>query len=180
MVAKPSMTTRLPEDDRGRTREDSSRVGALSSRIARIARIRQSLALADYEDAPANELDEVVAPWFRAAVEAWGKSTAYAARINVSESHLSEMLAGKRPVALRHLIPLHESQAAVKALVGPLCQHAGLDAPQSATRVTRDQVVAEFMRSLLESPPLLRLLVAEAARAFGVSADEVMAALAAK
>ncbi len=171
----PNVTAKvLAKPGTGSTREENSEV---FPRIARIERIRQSLALAEYEDVPAGELDEVVAPWFRGAVEIWGKSAAYASRINVREGHFSEMLSGHRPVALRHLIPLHEVPKAVQAFCTPLCTHARLAPPQPAGTLTAEQVAAFALQLMLENPALMRLLRDEGSVTFGVEPDEVLRAV---
>jgi len=139
--------------------------------------VRRQIEQGDGDEQTTAELDALTAPWFAAAVDAWGKRSAYAARIGVAESYLSYMCSGKKPVALRHLLPLHESAAAVQALVGPLCGHAGLEPPQPKAQLTAEQVQVFALRLMLESPPLMRLLRDEGAVAFGVEPDEVLRAL---
>lgn len=168
----------LPEAGMGATGEQSyPHAPCLGGKIGRIEAIRQALTLADYEDVEASDLDLVVAPWFASAVDCWGKRDAYAARINVQRGHFSEMCNGKRPVALRHLIPLHESAEAVRALVSPLCAHAGLEPPQIRKRITREEVLELALEVFLSSPQLLKTLLREAQDRKGASAEEVTAAL---
>lgn len=173
-----AMATVLTEQGMGSLREETPVTIPSPTRIARIESIRQALALADYEDVPSSDLDEVVAPWFREAVYKWGKPAVYAIRINVREGHMSEMMAGKRPVALRHLIPLHEVPAAVQRLCAQLCLHAGLEPPQPKPTLTVDDLRQLALRLFVSNPTLTRVLLEEAALAKGAAPEEVLRLLA--
>lgn len=174
MREKSSIAPRLPEIERS-TEGQPAGPGVVSL-IARVESLRNSLKNNETKTAA---FDALAAPCFDRAAAVYGAAS-LAAELQVDDSHLSRMRSGQKPVPIRALLPLIKEPRALIAFCAPLCHEAGLEPPRLMQRVTREQVVTEFMRSLLDSPPLLRLLVADAARAFGVSADEVLSALGSK
>jgi hypothetical protein len=171
-MSKP-IAAMLPEDGRVSTGEEPA--PRCSSLIGRVESLRQKLAANDENST--GELDTAVAPVFDAAVRAYGKATALASELGVTESYLSAMRSGKKPVALRHILPLLRSREAVLALVAPLCAAVGLEPPQPKKEITREQVLEAALAYLLESPPLLKSFSREAGEHLGVEPGDVLRAL---
>lgn len=172
MPLSPVMGKNLPEGDGLRTGCEEKPVANL---LARFESVRQRVAVG--KDPGVGELDAVVAPWFDAAVDAWGKEDAFAETLGVSRQHVELMRKGKKAVPLRALLPLLQSRAAVLAFVRPLCEAVDLEPPQPRPRVTHDQVAQVALDAMLLNPALLDLLVRMVAERHGAAPEEVVRAL---
>jgi hypothetical protein len=148
----------------------------LTGVLAKLESVKQALANQDKEPA-AGDMDEIAAEWFDSAVSSFGKADALAAELGIDKSYLSCMRSGKKPVALRHLIPLLKSREAVLAFVAPLCAEVGLEPPQPKRTITRAEVLEDALLYLLDSPPLLRSFIRYVVERRGVEDGDVLAAL---
>lgn len=124
----------------------------------------------------AAETDGEAAKWFDAAVGCWGKGVAYAAELGVVESFLSEMRAGKRGIALRHLLPLLGHPESVLAFVAPLLESVGYVA-RPTRGITPAEVNAIAARLLCETRASKEMLVRECERVHGATPEQVALAL---
>jgi hypothetical protein len=92
--------------------------------------------------------------WLSAGIESWGKQDAFAARIGVTKSVLSEMLSGAQPRALYlvHALPLLGSIASAKAFTGWQCRMAGLQQPELADTVQLTTSEVRLLSWLMSTP----------------------------
>jgi hypothetical protein len=82
---------------------------------------------------------------FARAVDAWGKHSSYAREIGVSEGVMSEMIAGKRVVQLRHTLPLYKHPVASKVWLDWQCEEASLAPVRPKRRVQRKQITEALL-----------------------------------
>jgi transcriptional regulator with XRE-family HTH domain len=139
--------------------------------------VRQNIALLDGDEST-DKQNAAIAPIFDKAVGAYGKADALAEELGITKSYLSEMRSGKKPIALRHLIPLLKSREAIAALVAPLCMAVDLQPPQPAKKLSRAQLKDDALALLVENDALLRMFIDEVARRRGVQRDDVLRVLA--
>lgn len=122
------------------------------------------------------EADGVTSRWFDAAVGCWGKGIAYAAELGVVESFLSDMRAGKRGIALRHLLPMLGHVEAVLAFTAPLLESIGYVA-RPVTAPTFAQLAGAVLADLDDGSAVTRRLIENAASKRGWTAEQVALAL---
>ncbi len=163
------------------TIEGTSTGQTVATVVPRIIAIAESFKRRKEDRPEAAKLDALVAPWFDAACSAYLtakdiKADELAEKMGVDEHYLSHMRSGRKPVALRHLIPLLDCREAVTAFVAPPIAEVGLEV--SPRRVlTRDQLLESALIYVLESGPLLRSFAREVAQKHGVQPDDVLKAL---
>ena len=122
------------------------------------------------------ETDGEAARWFDAAVGCWGKGVAYASELGVMESFLSEMRAGKRGIALRHLLPLLGHTEAVLAFVAPLLESIGYVA-RPVRGLTEAELALIVLRGLNDGSAVTRRLIENLAAPHGHEPAEVQLVL---
>lgn len=128
-----------PEKGEGTSREEFD-AGALNrSRLGSL-------------DVHGDEMRGLVRECFAAGVQAWGKQGAYATRIQINEPHLSDMLAGKRPIHLKQALPLLATIASAKAFTGWQCRMSGLLQPELADVVQLSKQEARLLSWLMSTP----------------------------
>lgn len=100
---------------------------------------------------------------FAKAVNAWGKQSAYAARIGVTEGVLSEMMSGKRVVQARHLLPLYDNAYTAKIWIDGECEKASLAPVRPHRKTNRRDIAAALLDVVMAMGmwPLLRQPVAD-------------------
>lgn len=104
-----------------------------------------------------------------------GKSAKEVAwELGLSESHLSEMRAGKRSVTLPRLIKMcRRSEDAWLVLGGKLAAIANSEPPRRKKRVDRAKVKQQLLLEIDRAPQVFELFVERIARSSGASEDEV-------
>jgi hypothetical protein len=79
----------------------------------------------DLDSAIKHDADKIVAVWFSAALQMWGKATAYAELIGVDLNHVRRMRQGEKSIPLRDVLPFMHCTEAVLALVVPMLDSIG-------------------------------------------------------
>lgn len=145
--------------------------------VLRPGELRQAaLPLGDIAAKRQKRIDDdnaVAAEWFDAAVGAYGKASALAAELGVTEAYVSEMRCGKRTVALRHLLPLLKHEASALVLLGAMSRVAGLAPPRPVQRVTREQATEATAQAVRRVTALWQLVRREVADQLGADEEQV-------
>jgi hypothetical protein len=121
----------------------------------------------------AAELDGVIAQWFSAALDTWGKDENYADELGVSKNIVSDMQKNKRVVKLRDCLPLLDNPESAKVLLGALCEYAGFAAPGRKRVVTRAEVDAKTAQLVRRTVTLWKLIKREVAAELGADEEQV-------
>jgi hypothetical protein len=104
------------------------------------------------------ELRKDAAEWFATGVNSWGKHQAYAERLELTDSQLSDALACKpgRTIQLWHTLPLLEEQQgkAALAFLGWGAGQAGLGIYVPVDTVEMSRAEAELVWTLMTDPVL--------------------------
>lgn len=123
-----------------------------------------------------HDADKIVAAWFAAALDMWGKTTAYAELVNIDHAHVSRMRTGEKPIPLRAVLPFMHNTEAVLAFVGPLLESIGHVArPVNAPTFT--QLAGAVLADLDDGSSVTRALIERAAEKRGWTAEQVAVAL---
>lgn len=171
-----NMTPTLPENGIS-TPSQLDEYGVDKQKLTVIAQVESIRNALKKEARPrSGDLDRIVAPWFDAGLRAHPKAASYAEDAFVDDTYVSAMRSGKAPVALRHFVPFIKHPHALIAALTPMCSEAGLEIIPRR-RLTKDDLLVDLLRFMLESGPLLKLFANEVARRRGVEADDVMRAL---
>ena len=177
MREKPLMTPRLPENaSRTPCGQNPQEVGKV---IGAFESLRRKVEDSRNKKISAAEFHKEAAPVAEAILDGYGKDLAASSAIGDTKQTVSDMRYGLRGMSLWQLVRIFdESPEAFVEFCRPFCARHGMQLPQREQRVSREEVIGVIVRSVLDSPPLLRMLVGDAAQEFGVTRDEVLAALA--
>lgn len=127
MSSSLAIETTLPEN--ARTPRGHERRPETSRLLARVAILCDGREMGDVET---DKLDSEVSHWFDRAVSIYMavrniNAFDMASRIGVDMKYLSHMRAGRKPIALRHLIALFDCPEAIQAFIEPIAEEANLE-----------------------------------------------------
>jgi len=133
--------------------------------------------LAAKKQARIDAQNAITAAWFDRAVGAYGKGSALAAELGVTEAYVSEMRSGKRTVAFRHLLPLLEHEDSALTLIAALCDAAGLAVPGRPRKVSKKEVQEATTRKVRGILQLWQIVRADVAAELDTTVEDAESAL---
>jgi hypothetical protein len=179
-MGNAAMSPKLPEDVR------TSEGHRACLETLRVVSIAESLRHRNGIGEDKSQADALVSPWFDRACAVYMaqmstateevKAEHLAARMGVDEHYLSHMRAGRKPVALRHLIAFMDCPAAIAALEEGINSEAGLDPPRVAEeiKVTDEDLQVTALEVVRESSALRREVAIRIAERKRVAVDRVL------
>lgn len=148
------MNAKLRLNDHGTQREESS----------------QQIRRTEFDDLA----DDVFADCLQVFFAAGKPAKEVAWNLGLSESHLSEMRAGKRSVTLARLLRMFASDPASWLIFGQrIAARLGTEPPRRKREIRKSDVKRQLELEMRKAPQVVDLFLDKVARAFGADIEEV-------